>query len=151
MVFRSNSKLDQNLECCSLRYSHPITTKFCTHHVCKISLWLVEYILSQSPLNFGVILNSIEISLVGWGPGRGFEIERRRRWNRRPNCTWGEMIKARLHAMLFDVPTGKVLITQATVACVAYWLAFFAIHFFLTKLSYFCMQKRQKYKWCFLT
>ena len=31
-IFRSNSKFDQNLECFSLKYSQPITTKFCTRH-----------------------------------------------------------------------------------------------------------------------
>ena len=31
-VFRSNSKFDQNLECCSLKYAQPIATKFCTRH-----------------------------------------------------------------------------------------------------------------------
>ena len=30
--FRSNSKFDQNLECCSLKYVNPITTQFCTPH-----------------------------------------------------------------------------------------------------------------------
>ena len=37
--------------------------------MCKISLWLVEYILNQSIANFGRIYNSIEISLVGRAPG----------------------------------------------------------------------------------
>ena len=31
-VFRSNSKFDQNVECSSLKYAQPITTKFCTSH-----------------------------------------------------------------------------------------------------------------------
>ena len=31
-IFRSNSKLDQNLECSSLKCTQPITTKFYTHH-----------------------------------------------------------------------------------------------------------------------
>ena len=37
--------------------------------VCKISLWLVEYFLNQSTVNFDRISNLIEISLVGWPPG----------------------------------------------------------------------------------
>ena len=37
--------------------------------VCKISLWLVEYISNQNAANFGRISNSIEISLVGRAPG----------------------------------------------------------------------------------
>ena len=32
MVFRSNSKFDQNLECCSLKHAQLIATKFCTCH-----------------------------------------------------------------------------------------------------------------------
>ena len=39
------------------------------HGMCKISLWLVEYILYQSTPNFGRISNSIEIPLVGRVPG----------------------------------------------------------------------------------
>ena len=31
-LFRSNSKFDQNVECSSLKYASPITTKFCTRH-----------------------------------------------------------------------------------------------------------------------
>ena len=31
-VFRSNSKFDQNLQCSDLKYTLPITTKFCTRH-----------------------------------------------------------------------------------------------------------------------
>ena len=37
----------------------------------KISLWSVDYIFNQSTPNFGLISNSIEISLVGQGPGNG--------------------------------------------------------------------------------
>ena len=36
--------------------------------VCKIPLWLAEYILNQSTAYFGLISNSIEISLVGRAP-----------------------------------------------------------------------------------
>ena len=32
MIFRSNSKLDQNLKCSGLKYTLLIITKFCTHH-----------------------------------------------------------------------------------------------------------------------
>ena len=39
--------------------------------VSKISLWSVEYILNQSTSTFGVISNSIEISLGGLAPGMG--------------------------------------------------------------------------------
>ena len=35
----------------------------------QISMWLVEYILNQSTANFGRILKSIKISLVGLAPG----------------------------------------------------------------------------------
>ena len=38
------------------------------HGVCKISLWLVEYVLNQSTAYFGRISNSIEIPLVGQAP-----------------------------------------------------------------------------------
>ena len=38
--------------------------------VCKISSWLVEYILNYSTANFGRIPNSIEISFVGRAPGQ---------------------------------------------------------------------------------
>ena len=31
-IFRSNSKFDQNLQCCSSKCHLPITTKFCTRH-----------------------------------------------------------------------------------------------------------------------
>ena len=31
-IFRSNSKFDQNLKCPGLKYTLPITTKFCTRH-----------------------------------------------------------------------------------------------------------------------
>ena len=48
--------------------------------VCKISLWSVESIFYQSMANFGRILNSIEILLVGRAPGRCF-------------TTHGELIK----------------------------------------------------------
>ena len=74
MVFGLNSKFNKNLECSSLEYGQPITTKFCTCHniypvvTCKISLWSAEYILNQSTSNFGVISNSIEISLMGLAP-----------------------------------------------------------------------------------
>ena len=37
--------------------------------MCKIQLWSAEYILKQTTPNFGLILNLIEISLVGQGPG----------------------------------------------------------------------------------
>ena len=35
----------------------------------KISLWSVDYIINESTSNFYLISNSVEISLVGWGPG----------------------------------------------------------------------------------
>ena len=63
-LFRSNSKFNQNLESSGLRHSQPVTTKFCTHHngfevlhipqqlhccdICKISLWLAEYVMNKS-------------------------------------------------------------------------------------------------------
>ena len=31
-LFQSNSKLDQNLQCSGLKFTPPITTKFCTSH-----------------------------------------------------------------------------------------------------------------------
>ena len=31
-IFRSNSKFDQNLQCSSLKCTHPTTTKICTRH-----------------------------------------------------------------------------------------------------------------------
>ena len=37
--------------------------------VCKVLLWLVEYILNQSTANLSRISNSIEISFVGRAPG----------------------------------------------------------------------------------
>ena len=43
--------------------------------VCKILLWLVEYILNQSTANFGRISNSIEIALVGWAPEAMFNAQ----------------------------------------------------------------------------
>ena len=72
-IFRSNSKLHQNLKCYGLKYSIPITTKFRTRHnivnfVCKISLRSVKYILNQSTGNFGRISNAIEILLVWRSP-----------------------------------------------------------------------------------
>ena len=36
--------------------------------VCKISFWLVEYILKQSTVNFGHISNLIKMLLVGRAP-----------------------------------------------------------------------------------
>ena len=36
--------------------------------MCNISLWSVEYILTQSTAKFGQILNLIEMSLVGRAP-----------------------------------------------------------------------------------
>ena len=36
--------------------------------VCKISLWSAKYVLIESAANFGLISNSIEISLVGRAP-----------------------------------------------------------------------------------
>ena len=63
-LLRSNSKLDKNLECSSLKYDQPITAKFCTCH----DSYTVEYILTLSTENFGWISNLIEILLVGWAP-----------------------------------------------------------------------------------
>ena len=40
--------------------------------MCKILLWSVEQILNYSPPNFDQISNSIQIALVGWGPGTHF-------------------------------------------------------------------------------
>ena len=64
MLFRSNSKFDQNLQCSVLQYPLLITTKFCA---CHDSVWSVKHISDRSRSNFGRISNSIEISLVGWG------------------------------------------------------------------------------------
>ena len=51
-IFRSNSKLDQNLECSNLKSIYPDhdeilpTSQQCNcRDVCKILLWLIEYIL----------------------------------------------------------------------------------------------------------
>ena len=75
-VFRSNSKLDQNFESSSLKYTEPITKKILhtsrqlhCRDVCKIPMWSVEYILNQNTAYFGRISNSIEISSVGRVPG----------------------------------------------------------------------------------
>ena len=69
-IFRSNSKLNQNLECSNFKYTSPITTKFCTHHdVCKMSSWSVKCISNQGTWNFGRISNWNEILLVGPAPG----------------------------------------------------------------------------------
>ena len=61
-VFRSNSKLDQNFESSSLKYTQPITTKFLhtswqlhCRDLCKIPMWSVEYILNQNTAYFGRI------------------------------------------------------------------------------------------------
>ena len=48
-------------------YSVPITRK--CHDMCKISLWLAEYVLNYSTPNFYKILNLTKILLVGQGPG----------------------------------------------------------------------------------
>ena len=42
MIFRSNSKLDQNLKCSGLKYTLLIRTKFCTHHGSGTVLWRVQ-------------------------------------------------------------------------------------------------------------
>ena len=53
MVFRSNSKLDQNSQCSDLMCAQPITIKFCTSRqfyscdMCKISLRSVEYVMRK--------------------------------------------------------------------------------------------------------
>ena len=52
-VFRSNSKFDQNLECCRLKYTEPTTTKFYTVVTCaNISLWSIEHVLKYNAPNF---------------------------------------------------------------------------------------------------
>ena len=70
-IIRSNSKSDQNMMCSGLKCTLPTTTKLCTHHdSIKILLRLVEHVLKYSTPNYDRISNSIEISLVGWGPGQ---------------------------------------------------------------------------------
>ena len=61
MTFQSNLKFEQNMECCSLKYTYPITTKFSNKNcdMCKILLWLVEYILNESTLNFKLDRNMV--------------------------------------------------------------------------------------------
>ena len=64
-------KIRSKFECYSLKLAQLITKKCCTCQnsytvvTCKILLWSVEYILNQNTSNFGLIPNSIEISLVG--------------------------------------------------------------------------------------
>ena len=48
-------------------FAHFMTVTLSCHE--QVSLWLVQYILKQSTSNFYLISNSIEILLVGWGPG----------------------------------------------------------------------------------
>ena len=58
--------------------------------VCKISLWLVEYISNQCTAYFGRISNSIEIPLVWRAHGAHFtnrQLTRSRR-NPRSRCAW---------------------------------------------------------------
>ena len=69
-AFWSNSKFDENLESCSLKHAQPITTKFVcvTVVTCKIFLWSVQHIFTQSTSNFGLISNSIENDNFPWFP-----------------------------------------------------------------------------------
>ena len=60
--------------------------------MCKISLWLVEYILKQSTANSGWISNLIEISLVGQVHGHLADVTKRnfsRRMVNYKNEPWG--------------------------------------------------------------
>ena len=74
-VLRLNSKFDkiwsvlvENMLNRSQWYLYTSRQLHC-RDVCKISLWLVEHNLNHSTSNLGLIANSIEMSLVGRGPG----------------------------------------------------------------------------------
>ena len=59
--------------------------------VCQVSLWSVEYIiLNQSTWNFGLISNSIEMSLVERAPGN------MTRWQRHPHGPLARYLKLRV-------------------------------------------------------
>ena len=78
-VFRLNLKFNQNLECSSLKYVQPITTKFCTCHDSITVIMCAKfpfdrlstfYTRAQQILVEFRIWSKYIVSLVGWVPGQ---------------------------------------------------------------------------------
>ena len=74
-IFRLNLKFDRKSQCSSLKCANPSFEilhmsrySYC-RDVCRIYLWSAEYVMNDNITKFHWISNSIEISLMGWGPG----------------------------------------------------------------------------------
>ena len=70
-IFRSNLNFDQNLECSSLKYALPITTKFCTRHDSVTAVTCAQFHCDRLNIFDTRALQILvgTISLVGRAPG----------------------------------------------------------------------------------
>ena len=102
-IFNACFRPPTDQKCAGCR--HIDSSSFIVHHLCKMSLCLVKYISNKSTPNFGRILNSIKISLVGWAPSRVYHAK-----NSSDQCKEAEisllnverinMIQRQMHAVL---------------------------------------------------
>ena len=70
--FQWKTKFDQNLECSGPKYAQPIMMKFCMPHDSVTVVTHAKFCCDQRNIFHG-ILNSIEISFVGWAPATSLE------------------------------------------------------------------------------